>query len=101
MFFQMSQATRPAAGRTRPVASLPLQKTKGVEVSRVSSGRSRLRGHAQSKKGSAVSRGALMGVIFMLPLLWRYWAQVNGEQGWLCTKFRLLFPLSSVVFKHS
>jgi hypothetical protein len=40
--------------------SLPLQKTKSVDVSRVSSGRSRLRGHGQSKKGSAVSRGALM-----------------------------------------
>jgi len=40
------------------------------------------------------------GLSFMLPLLWRYWAQVTGEQGWLCTKFRLLFPLSNVVFRH-
>jgi hypothetical protein len=56
-----------------------------------------------SKKGSAVSRRALM---LGLSLCFRYYGitggtQVNGEQGWLCTKFRLLFPLSNVVFRHS
>ena len=59
-------------------------------------------GNGLGKEGSAVSRGALMlGVIFMLPLLSRYWAQVNGEQGWLCTKLVLLLASSSAFFRHS
>jgi hypothetical protein len=57
---------------------------------------------AHSEKGSAVSREALKrrGLSFICRYYGVIGRRVNGEQGWLCTKFTLLFALSSVVFRH-